>query len=66
MNIAKNREIITFKVDLSKDRLLFPDDYFDAVTCLDVLEHVIDPRILIKEIRRVLKKRNINYLYSKY
>lgn len=72
LDIAKNRGVITFKVDLNKDRLPFPDDYFDAVTCLDVLEHVIDPRILIKEIRRVLKRRGIliistpNIRYWKY
>jgi len=33
----------------------FPDNYFDVVTIMDVLEHVQDPKTFIKEIRRILK-----------
>jgi len=42
------------KRDITK--MLFCDNYFDTVTCLDVLEHFEDIRNPIKEIRRVLKK----------
>ncbi|MCZ6725864.1 MAG: glycosyltransferase [Acidobacteria bacterium] len=36
------------------ERLPFTDGSFDAVACLEVLEHVRDPRALLGEIRRVL------------
>lgn len=72
LKIARKRGVITFKVDLNKDKLPFQDNFFDAVTCLDVIEHVIDPRFLIKEIYRVLKTGGIliistpNIRYWKY
>jgi len=37
------------------DSLAFPDDYFDYVTMLAVIEHIDDPTPLVKEIHRVLK-----------
>jgi 2-polyprenyl-3-methyl-5-hydroxy-6-metoxy-1,4-benzoquinol methylase len=33
----------------------FPDNYFDIITIMDVLEHVQDPIIFINEIKRILK-----------
>ncbi len=35
--------------------LPFADGYFDAVSCIVILEHVFDPLGLLKEVRRVLK-----------
>lgn len=37
-------------------QLPFKDNFFDAVFCLEVLEHVDDPEMALKEIKRVLKK----------
>ena len=34
----------------------FPDDHFDIVTCVDVIEHVEDYHRLIREMMRVCKK----------
>jgi len=34
----------------------FPDGYFKAVTCWHLLEHIPDPLLLLKEIRRILQK----------
>jgi 2-polyprenyl-3-methyl-5-hydroxy-6-metoxy-1,4-benzoquinol methylase len=36
--------------------LSFPDNYFDVVTCVDVIEHVEDYKKLIEEMLRVSKK----------
>ena len=33
----------------------FPDGHFDAVTLWDVLEHLVDPRVELAEIHRILK-----------
>ena len=52
---AKKRGIKALQVNLNSEPLPFGPNYFDTVTCLDVVEHVFDPRVLIKEIYRVLK-----------
>ena len=59
LKIAKKRDIIVEKVNLNEEKLPFENDYFDAVTCLDVIEHVFEPRDLIREINRVLKRGGI-------
>lgn len=41
--------------DFDAPRLPYKDDVFDATACLDVLEHVRDPRHLLQELARVLK-----------
>ena len=33
----------------------FPTDFYDVVTCHDVLEHVPDPERFLRELRRILK-----------
>jgi len=52
---AKKRGSKAFQVNLNSEPLPFEPNYFDTITCLDVIEHVFDPRVLIKEIYRVLK-----------
>ncbi|MFC2170696.1 class I SAM-dependent methyltransferase [Calditrichota bacterium] len=37
------------------ENLPFKDNYFNAITCFEVLEHVSDPVETLKEFRRVLK-----------
>lgn len=41
--------------DEVRDTLDFPDEFFDFVTMLAVIEHVPNPEALIREIHRVLK-----------
>lgn len=50
----KNKKMEFKKGDVHK--LDFPENEFDAVFALEVLEHVFDPTKALKEIKRVLKK----------
>jgi ubiquinone/menaquinone biosynthesis C-methylase UbiE len=45
------------------ESLPFPDDYFDVVVMIDVLEHIIEPADALKEINRVLSPQGIFHLY---
>jgi 2-polyprenyl-3-methyl-5-hydroxy-6-metoxy-1,4-benzoquinol methylase len=42
-------------INAAGEALPFPDAHFDAITCVDVLEHVRDPEALLSEISRCLK-----------
>lgn len=37
-------------------KLPFPNDFFDLVICAEVLEHVVNPNLVITEIKRVMEK----------
>lgn len=43
-------------VDLERDRLPFPDEYFDIVFTKSVIEHLMNCENYISEMKRVLKK----------
>jgi SAM-dependent methyltransferase len=45
------------KIDVFYDGLTFPfaDDYFDSIVSFEVLEHVFNPELFLKEAHRVLK-----------
>jgi len=47
-----------FECDVDEG-LQFPDNFFDTITCISVLEHVFNPPNLITEINRVLKPGGI-------
>lgn len=49
-------------VDLETEKLPYRTDFFDLVTCTEVLEHLFDPSLLLSEIKRVLKKGG--YVYA--
>jgi len=53
---AKKRGIITYNINLDGKILPFSDNYFDCILLLDVIEHILDVRKLLKEIKRVLRK----------
>jgi len=50
------------KVKLSKapgEKIPFEDKFFDKILCSEVVEHVLDPREVLKEMSRVLKDDGI-------
>lgn len=52
---AKEKGIKVVQLDIDEADFPFEDNYFDAVYCGEVIEHLFDPDHLLKEIRRVLK-----------
>lgn len=56
---AKKQGLQTRLVNIDKEKLPYANNYFDAITSLDVVEHVLDPRFHLKEMYRVLKKKGV-------
>ena len=50
-----------FHVDMSEQSLPFDEDFFDAIYCYEVFEHLTNPHRLFFEIRRVLKPEHNLY-----
>lgn len=54
----KLRGFIFERVDVDNG-LPYKDGFFDAVTCIAVLEHIFDPCFAVQEMHRVLKKGGV-------
>jgi methionine biosynthesis protein MetW len=54
VELSLKNDITAKKANLNNEPLPFPDNYFDAVVTLDVIEHVFDPVFFLDEVRRVL------------
>lgn len=52
---ARQRGMAAVCVDLNAGMLPYQDGSFDCVTCLEVIEHVVDPLRLLRELHRVLR-----------
>jgi SAM-dependent methyltransferase len=56
IDVCRKRGISqVYSTDLERDRFPLDDEVFDAVICLEVLEHIKNPRNLLDEIRRSLR-----------
>src|SRR4030042_2375692 len=56
---SHRRGMVVKQIDLETDKFPFPDNYFEAVLALDVLEHLRNESFVLTEIRRVLKPKGI-------
>ncbi len=59
VNKARAKGLETEVFDFANQALPFPDDSFDTVTMLDVLEHLYNPEFVIREAKRVARKNLI-------
>jgi SAM-dependent methyltransferase len=58
-SVNEKADDIHFTMIGDRVSLNFPDSYFDAVTLWYVIEHLRNPRIVLEELRRVLKPDGI-------
>ena len=56
VSIASHRGVRAYRLDLNNEDLPFPDEFFDLVTSLEVIEHLVNPDRMLREARRVLRK----------
>ena len=52
---AAQHGLITHQLAVGEQPLPFADQYFDAIVCTDIFEHLFDPLDALAEVRRVLK-----------
>jgi 2-polyprenyl-3-methyl-5-hydroxy-6-metoxy-1,4-benzoquinol methylase len=61
LSLIKSKEIykkVTL-LDLNTQDIPYNDNFFDCVTCLDVIEHILDPVLLLNRIYRILKPNGV-------
>jgi methionine biosynthesis protein MetW len=56
---ARQRGVEAIQHDLNTGSLPFGDDYFDAIFCSEIIEHLIDPDHLLDEVCRVLAPQGV-------
>jgi methionine biosynthesis protein MetW len=52
---AKIKGIVAICADVNFGYIPYRDESFDSITCIEVIEHVLDPINLLKELYRILK-----------
>lgn len=59
-----SRKIKFFEMDIKT--LNFPDNYFDVIICIDVIEHLYkdETEIALQELSRVLKKNGVLFIHT--
>jgi len=60
----EDRKIEFYKKDVNFDKLPFLDKSIDLILCFHLIEHLKNPSLLLKEIKRVLKDGGIIVIFS--
>jgi len=60
----RNPNYLLFKFDIT--HIPFPNDFLDFIVCLNVLEHIEDDELVIKEFKRILKPEGVMCLVVPY
>lgn len=55
LRIAKKNGYKTSQCDIEKESISYRSNFFDIVVINDLIEHIVDPDHLLKEVRRILK-----------
>ena len=55
VNLNKNENLKVYNLDITNQKLPFPDNYFDIIYSKSFLEHLSDPLPYLNEAKRVLK-----------
>ncbi|MCM8800339.1 MAG: class I SAM-dependent methyltransferase [Candidatus Omnitrophica bacterium] len=53
-----------YNIDISKEKSIFTDNYFDVITAIDVVEHIENDRVFLKEVYRILKKDGLFFIIT--
>jgi SAM-dependent methyltransferase len=56
---ARQAGVQAERVDIDNEALPYPDDFFQAIFCGEVLEHLVDPDRLLDEVHRVLSPEGV-------
>jgi ubiquinone/menaquinone biosynthesis C-methylase UbiE len=57
---AKLKQVANVRFTLGEEtKIAFSDEYFDVIITFDVLEHVKQPDLILKELHRVLKRNGL-------
>ena len=59
VEMARKNGVKCYRLDVDEEAFPFEDDFFDAVTALELIEHLFDPDRFLNEVYRVLKAKGI-------